>query len=86
MAQFQRTARVLVHENTFNSDYVRVKFVHDAADGFENLPQAISKGAVDAFHGSAGNVKRPVPVKINDAEARQAGARINTEYASFCSQ
>lgn len=86
MPEFQRAARVLVHENAFYGDNVRAKFINDAANGFENLAEAISEGTIDAFHGSAGDVKRPVPVKINDAEARQAGARINTEYASFCSQ
>jgi len=75
-----------VHKDTFNSDTIRTKLINDAADGFENLPQAVSKGAIDAFHGSAGNVKRPVPVKVNDTEARQAGARVNAEYASFCRQ
>lgn len=86
VAKFQRASSILVHEYTFNGDNIRTKLVDDAANRFKNLPQAICKSAIDAFYGSAGNVKRPVPVEINDAEARQAGARINTEYASFGSQ
>jgi hypothetical protein len=86
VAKFQGTAGILMHEDALNGDDIRTIFVNDAADGLENVPQAIRKGSVDAFHSPARNVQRFVTVEIDDAETGQARARVDSEYAFSCRQ
>ena len=86
MSQFQGAAGVLVHEYALDRDDIRAILFDDTADGFEYLPESVSECAIDAFDGSARNVLRFGANKIDDAKARQAGARIDSENATFCCQ
>ena len=86
MPQLQRTARIFVHENAFDRDNVRPVFANNTADRLENLAQPVRESTVDALDRAAGHIQGFVAIKVDDAEARQAGARVNSEYASFCRQ
>ena len=81
-----RARAKIMHEYTFDRNNVRTVFFDNAADRFEYLPESVRELAVHTLNRSTGDVLHFVPVKINDAETRQARARIDTEYASFFCQ
>ena len=72
-----------MHEYGLYRDDIRLVFGDDPAYGLENLPEPVCELAIDAFHRTACYIGWFVMVKIEDAEASQAGARINAKYASF---
>lgn len=71
MAKLERTASVLVHEDTFDDDEIWPKLINDPADRFKNLPKPVCKSTVGALDGAAGHVGRTVAAKVNYAEAGQ---------------
>ena len=83
MSEFESTTGVLVHKHALDRDNIGTILVDNTADGFEYLAEPVCECAIDALDRSAGNVLRFGAVKINDAKARQAGARIDSENATF---
>ena len=83
MSELQGTTGVLVHEHALDRDNIGTILVDNTANGFEYLSEPVRECAIDALDRSARDVLCFGPIKINDAKARQAGARIDSENATF---
>jgi hypothetical protein len=86
VTQFQGTTCVFVHEDAFDGNDIGAIFINNTTDRLEYLPEAICKRAVNTFDRAARDVRRFVTHKVDDAEASQAGARVDSEYAFSCRQ
>ena len=83
MSELQGTTGVLVHKYALDRDNTGTILVDNTANGFKYLSESVCECAIDALDRSARNVSRFGAIKINDAKARQAGARIDSENATF---
>ena len=86
MAQFQGTAGVLVHEDTFNGDDVGPIFCDDLTDGAKYHLQALRKLTVNAVDRTAGDVAGPITLAVQHTKAGQTRTGINSEYSLALSQ
>ena len=86
MAELQCAAGILVHENALNNHDIGPVLQHDTADRVEYLAQPIGERAIHTRHRAAGHVGGRIAAEIKHAEARQARARIDSQYELALSQ